>query len=160
MGLKFRRLEYLGGHLGRRLASIFRSEVEGCDLVVPVPLHPGRFLVRGYNQATAIARPLARALELPVAGSLRRRLATPPQSRLDSAERRRNPRAAFGLWRPGRCRGRRVLLVDDVVTTGATLAAAAACLVRAGAESVTALTAARTPTRDETEYLGPAPHAP
>ncbi len=155
---KFGRLEYLGGHLGRRLAELFRRELGGCDLVVPVPLHWRRYLTRGYNQAAAIARPLARALELPAANLLRRRRATPPQSRLHRKDRRRNLRRAFAIRRPaarrtGRCRGRHVLLVDDVVTTGATLEAAARCLRRAGARAVTALTAARTPTREEALQL-------
>ena len=72
-GLKFRRLEYLGDHLGRRLGELFRRQVGGCDLVVPVPLHWRRRLSRGYNQAAVIARPLARTLGLPVASVLRRR---------------------------------------------------------------------------------------
>ncbi len=153
VGLKFGRLEYLGGHLGRRLGELFQPRVADCDLVVPVPLHWRRRLTRGYNQAAAIARPLGRALELPVAPLLRRRRATPPQSRLHKKERRKNLRRAFAVYRPGRCRGRRVLLVDDVVTTGATLEAAARCLRRAGARSVTALTAARTPTKQEALLL-------
>lgn len=158
VGLKFRRLEYLGGHLGRRLGELFRRQLKSCDLVVPVPLHWRRRLSRGYNQAAAIARPLGRTLGLPVASVLRRRRATPPQSRLHKKERRRNLRHAFAvrrhvLRRTGRCRGRRVLLVDDVVTTGATLEAAARCLRRAGAREVTALTAARTPTRQEALLL-------
>ena len=80
VGLKFGRLEYLGGHLGGRLGELFRHQVADCDLVVPVPLHWRRRLSRGYNQAAAIARPLARALERPVASVLHRRRATPPQS--------------------------------------------------------------------------------
>ncbi len=153
MGLKFGRLEYLGGHLGRRLGELFRHRLADCDLVVPVPLHWRRQLSRGYNQAAAIARPLGRTLELPVAPALRRRRPTPPQSRLHRKERRKNLRRAFAARRPGRCRGRHILLVDDVVTTGATLEAAARCLKRAGARTVTALTAARTPTRQEALLL-------
>lgn len=157
MGLKFQRLEYLGAHLGRRLAKLFHPELADCDLIVPVPLHWRRFLGRGYNQAAVIARPLARALGLPVVGVLRRRRPTPPQSRLDRAARRRNLRGAFAVRRPGRCRDRHILLVDDVVTTGATLEAAARCLRRAGAREITALTAARTPTRKEAQHLPKAP---
>ncbi len=177
-GLKFRRLEYLGAQLGRTVAGLLRQELADCDLVVPVPLHWRRYLRRGYNQAAAIARPVAAELGLPVTGVLRRRRATPAQSRLSRNERRRNLRDAFAL-RPGvfakvapearkgqrrapearkgqrrapasrsrntACTGRRVLLVDDVATTGTTLQTAAACLRRAGAASVTALTVARTP---------------
>ncbi len=148
-GLKFRRLEYLGAQLGRSVAGLLRRELDGCDLVVPVPLHWRRFLSRGYNQAAAIARPIAAELGRPLRGVLRRRRATPAQSRLRRDDRRRNLRGAFsprlgaGFGVP--YRGRHVLLVDDVVTTGTTLRAAAACLRRAGAAKVTALTVARTP---------------
>ncbi len=149
-GLKFRRLEYLGVQLGRAVADLLRSELADCDLVVPVPLHWRRFLRRGYNQAAVIARPVAAELDLPVASVLRRRRATPAQSRLRRAERRSNLRDAFSLRRLAftagvSCIGRRVLLVDDVVTTGTTLETAATELRRAGAASVTALTIARTP---------------
>ncbi len=119
-------------------------------MVVPIPLHWWRYLRRGYNQAAAIARPIAAEFDLPLSGALRRRRATPAQSRLSRAERRCNLLDAFALW-PGlasTCERRRVLLVDDVVTTGATLQAAAACLRQAGAASVTALTIARTPEPD------------
>ncbi len=149
-GLKFRRLEYLGAQLGRAVAALLRPQLAGCELVVPVPLHWRRFLGRGYNQAAVIARPVAAELGLPLAGVLRRRRAVPPQSRLSRAERRRNLRGVFavrraGIRRAAACAGRRVLLVDDVETTGATLRAAAACLRQAGAKSVVALTVARTP---------------
>ncbi len=144
-GLKFRRLEYLGAQLGRAVAGLLSPRLADCDLVVPVPLHWRRYLTRGYNQAAAIARPLAGDLGLPLAGVLRRRRAAPAQSRLSRVERRRNLRGVFGTRRASRCAGRRVLLVDDVETTGSTLRAAAACLRRAGAESVTVLSVARTP---------------
>ncbi len=154
-GLKFRRLEYLGTQLGREVAGLLRTEAADCDLVVPVPLHWRRYLGRGYNQAAVIARSLAAELGLPMAGVLGRRRATPAQSRLSRAERRRNLDDAFALrQRPWAgvattCTGRRVLLVDDVTTTGTTLQTAAACLRRAGAVTVTALTVARTPEPDQ-----------
>jgi len=145
MGLKFRRLDYLGAHLGRVLAEIYRPELGDCELVVPVPLYWTRRLSRGYNQALTIARPLAAALGIPLAQPLSRRRPTPPQSRLSRAARRRNLQDAFALKRTAACRGRHLLLVDDVTTTGATLEAAAACLRRADPKSIVALTAARTP---------------
>ncbi len=144
-GLKFRRLEYLGGQLARELARLFRDQLTDCELVVPVPLHWRRYLSRGYNQAAAIAAPLAAELDLPIAAALRRRLPTPAQSRLARAERTINLQGAFAVRRSRLCSGRHIVLVDDVVTTGTTLNTAARCLLASGAASVTALTAARTP---------------
>jgi ComF family protein len=145
--LKFRRLDYLGRHLGEVLAGRFAGELEGIDLVVPVPLHWRRRLARGYNQAERIARPLAGRLGLPLVPLLRRARATPPQSLLGRAARVANLRRVFRVADPARLRGRRLLLVDDVATTGATLEAAAAVLRGAGAAAVTAVTAGRTLSR-------------
>jgi ComF family protein len=123
--------------------------LDDADVVVPVPLHWRRRLRRGYNQAERIARPLALAIDRPLATALRRRRATPPQSGLGRSERLRSPRRAFGV-RPTKATtaalvGRTVLLVDDVATTGATLDAAAAALKNAGAAAVIAVVAGRTP---------------
>jgi ComF family protein len=141
--LKFRRLDYLGRHLGEVLAGRFAADLERIDLVVPVPLHWRRRFLRGYNQAERIARPLASRLGLPLAPLLRRARATPPQSLLGKAARVANLRRAFRVPDPARLRGRHLLLVDDVATTGATLEAAAAVLRAAGAAAVTAVTAGR-----------------
>ncbi|HVR98248.1 MAG TPA: phosphoribosyltransferase family protein [Thermoanaerobaculia bacterium] len=146
-GLKFRRLDYLGAHLARSLAAELAGELAGFDVVAPVPLHWRRCFARGYNQAACIGRPLAGLLALPFARLLARRRATPPQTSLHRDDRLENLRRAFHVRRPRRVRGLRVLLVDDVATTGATLDAAAAALKKAGAAAVTALVAARTPAR-------------
>lgn len=149
IALKFRRLDYLGRQLGERLAEPFAAELSDIDLVVPMPLHWLRHLQRGYNQAWEIARPLARALGKPCRRILGRRLPTPSQSRLGREARQRNLRRAFAVRRPGLCRGRNLLLVDDVVTTGATLRTAASSLKDAGARSIIALVVARTPEASE-----------
>jgi ComF family protein len=145
LGLKFRRLDYLGGHLAAALADAMGEELAVCDAVVPVPLHWRRRLARGYNQAERIARPLADRLGRPLVAALARRHATPPQSRLGRAGRLVNLDRAFTVRKPGKVGGLRLLLVDDVATTGATLEAAAAALRAAGAASVTAVVAGRTP---------------
>ncbi len=112
------------------------------DVVVPVPLHRARLASRGFNQAALLARPLSRALGVPlVAGRLSRVRPTRPQVGLDADARKDNVRGAFRLRRAV---GGRVLLVDDVRTTGATLAEAARVLREAGAE-VRTLTLARAP---------------
>lgn len=145
---KFRRLDYLGRHLGEALAERFAGEIaargEPLDLVVPVPLHWRRRLGRGYNQAERIAGPLAARLGLPVALALRRIRSTPPQSLLGKAARSHNLRRAFRVPRSAQVRGLRLLLVDDVATSGATLDAAAAVLKKAGAREVVAVAAGRT----------------
>jgi ComF family protein len=113
------------------------------ELVVPVPLHPRRLRARGFNPALVVARAVARTAAAPVAATALARLRdTPSQTGLSAGERRRNLRGAL------RARGAvpaRVWLVDDVVTTGATLREAARALCAAGAESVVAVCAARTP---------------
>jgi ComF family protein len=113
------------------------------DWLVPVPLHPRRLRGRGFNPAAVAARYAARALSLELRPTALQRVRdTPSQTGLRRRERRRNVRGAF------RARGRvpeRIWLVDDVVTTGATLEEAARALRRAGARQVVALCAARTP---------------
>lgn len=115
----------------------------GADVVVPVPLHRSRERTRGFNQA----QELARHLGVPLAGALSRTRRTPSQADLPAAGRHANVRGAF-TWRPDvPVLGAIVVLVDDVVTTGATLNACAAPLLDAGAKEVRALTAARAPLR-------------
>lgn len=162
---KFGRRRHLGERLARPLADLLladptarlRDGPAAADLVVAVPLHPLRHLRRGYNQAAALARPLARRLGLPYRSALYRRRATPPQSRLPRQRRRQNLRHAFAAL-PGAARhlnGNRVVLVDDVATTGATLEAAAETLRAAGARSVTAVALACTPAVDKGKPGGP-----
>lgn len=145
--LKFRRLDYLGRHLGEAIAERWREEMAGGGLVVPVPLHWRRRLTRGYNQAERISRGLADRLGLPLVPALARRRGTPPQTSLGREERKANLRRAFRV--PGRqaarLRGQRIFLVDDVATTGATLETAAALLKEEGAAAVLAVVAGRTP---------------
>lgn len=114
------------------------------DALIAVPLHRTRLRSRGYDQALELARPLAAALALPtLSDALRRQRPTLPQSRLDAPIRRRNLRDAFVV---GRNRlPAHVALVDDVMTTGATLHAAARTLRRAGVARVDAWVCARVP---------------
>lgn len=113
------------------------------DLILPIPLHPRRRRRRGYNQSELLARPLAQAMSIPVdASALRRTRHTPPQVGLGPAERHDNVRGAFAAD-AAVALGRNILLVDDVLTTGATMSAAAEALLAAGAASVAAYCLAR-----------------
>lgn len=106
------------------------------DMAVPVPLHRGRLAKRGYNQSEFLARKLAARLGLPVCNAVQRVRATEDQTRLGGEARRQNARGAFRVRRryAKALRGARVLLVDDVRTTGATTEACAEALRAAGAE--------------------------
>jgi ComF family protein len=120
-----------------------RSEAEQADLVTAVPLYRWRFYPRGYNQAALLARQLRRhGLRAPLRRVLVRVRDTRPQVGLSRAARLANVRGAFRVRRPDDVRGRRVLLVDDVMTTGATAGACARALKAAGAKGVTVAVAA------------------
>lgn len=170
--LKFHRQERLGHRLGKLLASVWSAIEAGIQddqddppVVVPVPLHPARQRERGFNQSRLLAQGLVQAMaSRGISGGcvvrrsqralgtwsarlegrcLERRRSTDPQSGLSLSARQRNVRGAFVVSSPNRLRGRRVVLVDDVMTTGATASACAAALKRAGARQVVVLTLAR-----------------
>ncbi len=126
--------------------------IETADAVAPVPLHPGRLLTRRFNQAAEIARPLARdAHREYLPDALVRARATETQGGRSARGRRLNVKSAFALTRAGarRVRGRRILLVDEVLTTGATAEACAAALLDAGARAVDLAVVARVRTARE-----------
>src|SRR5438094_1166129 len=144
--LKFEQIEPLGTWFADRLAEVVNSEANrlAADVVVPVPLHRERERERGYNQAALLSKPLAKRLRLPhKAVLLVRTRARPDKQVLSLEERWESVRGAFAT-RPGsQVDNLRVLLVDDVLTTGATLDACARALREAGAKSVIGLTVAR-----------------
>ncbi len=144
--LKWERIEPLAALFAERLAEVARREGEflTAEVVVPVPLHRDRERQRGYNQAGLISRPLARKLGLPHKAVLLMRTRPRPNKQvLTFEERWESVRGAFAT-RPGsQVDNKRVLLVDDVMTTGATLDACARALLNSGAKSVVALTVAR-----------------
>jgi len=145
--MKFSDLPGLAGPLGRILASRLLAAGVEVDLIVPVPLHWRRRWRRGYNQADLLALAVANDLRLPVAPRrLRRRRATASQTGRSRRGRVANVRGAFVTGRSG-FGGSRILLVDDVMTTGATLAECARVLRAAGASEVHAAASARTYSR-------------
>lgn len=136
----------LGERLGRLMADrdypLFR--IEDYELIVPVPLHPRRLRQRGFNQSVLLAREVSRRRGVPMDfQALRRIVDTDSQAGLKRGERQSNMKKAFSVPDPGRIRGRRILLVDDVHTTGSTLGECAGTLLKGGAEAVGALTLAR-----------------
>jgi ComF family protein len=140
--LKFHGQLAVARSLGRAMASL--ASAEPGAVVVPVPLHVDRLRERGYDQAALLARELARATGLPLAvRALRRIRPTPAQTALDAAARRSNLRGAFASSE--RAPARTIVLVDDVLTTGATVDACARALRRAGAARVVVVTVGRTP---------------
>jgi ComF family protein len=113
------------------------------DVIVPLPLHWRKRLERGFNQSELLAKSVSRRTGIPVARALRRRKRTESQAGLTRAQRRTNVLGAFEVSRRDDIAGRHVLLIDDVLTTGATASACASVLKRAGAKRVSVLTLAR-----------------
>jgi ComF family protein len=141
--LKYRGRRSLATPLGRLIKQHGERILENADVVVPVPLHWRRQWRRGFNQAEEMAA----GLGLPVAHVLRRTRATASQADLPAARRHANVHGAFSLRRRVCVSGLRLVLVDDVCTTGATLEACARVLRNAGAADVGAVTAARVVSR-------------
>ena len=146
--LKYAGERRLAEPLGDAAAARWRRVAAGGDLVVPVPVHADRARERGYDQAVLIAEVVAARLGLPMAPILVRRRRTIAQFELDRTRRRTNVTGAFGLRDPvvaarATVRGRWVVLIDDVTTTGATLAGCGDVLMAGGAVAVSGLTVAR-----------------
>ena len=146
--LKFRARLPLASVFGQLLIRAAGPSLQQADILLPVPLSQERLEQRGFNQALEIARPLARAWNLPlmIDGCVRSRN-TSAQAELPLTQRRVNMRGAFAVRHRSTIDNRHVLVVDDVMTTGHTLRELAACLKRHGAARVSNLVLARTPMR-------------
>ena len=143
--LKYDGERRLADPLGAAVAARWRRAGAGGEVLVPIPVHAARRRERGFDQAELLAAAAARHLALPWSPALVRQRATAPQFRLDRQNRAANMVDAFAPagGRVADIAGRWVVLVDDIVTTGATLSAAAATLLDAGAVAVSAVTVAR-----------------
>jgi ComF family protein len=143
--LKYAGERRLAGPLGEAVAARWARAGAGGEALVPVPVHEERRRRRGFDQAELIARAAASPLRLPMLPALRRVRATVAQYELDRRHRARNVEAAFAVAPSAApfVRGRWLVLVDDVTTTGATLAACAEALVTSGALAVSAIVVAK-----------------
>lgn len=153
---KYGRVQTLAKPLAKLLARALPRE-QSYDLIVPMPLHWRKRWQRGFNQAALLAREIGRRTHTPVQSVVRRVRHTASQAGLTSAKRRENVSGAFRVR--ARLDGRRVLLIDDVLTTGATAASCARALKRAGADQVTLLTLARADRRPISDPLDFSDHA-
>jgi ComF family protein len=134
-------------HLSRWMQRAGAELLDACDVIVPVPLHRWRLLWRSYNQAALLANALGKIAGKPVVpDALARIKATPSQGRLDRQSRRRNVARAFAVTRGPMIAGKRVLLIDDVLTSGATAEACTRALLAGGAQQVDVLVLGRVPT--------------
>lgn len=143
--LKYNGFRPLAKPLGSRIAGLVTDfQPISFNLVLPVPLHSKRQRLRGFNQSALLAKQLAKVcgIALGMKDCVRVR-DTPPQTGLRAAERRRNVAGAFHVPSPPAVNSKRVLLIDDVMTTGATANSCARALLEAGAECVSVLTLAR-----------------
>lgn len=136
----------VGRALGRRMARASYESLEIADfsLIIPVPLHPKRLRERGFNQSLILARQVSKRFAIPLDFlTLRRTVHTEAQVTLSGKQRRANVRGAFAVADPVRIQGAKVVLIDDVYTTGSTVAECARVLLKSGAKEVAVLTLAR-----------------
>ena len=141
---KYQKVRPLAKHLGALIARAIPRE-QSFDLIVPMPLHWKKRWTRGYNQSELLAMEVARRWGVPVKKVVRRVKPTMPQAGLSNSKRRLNVRGAFAARES--IKGLRILLIDDVLTTGATAGACAKVLKRAGASHVAVAAVARTDRR-------------
>jgi len=144
LSFKYKNVKALAAPLAQLLEGYLRAHHLPADALIPVPLHPRRLRERGYNQSSLLAGELSKLASLPLAeGLLVRHKNTPPQTRTKSSEERQGNVAGAFVCRDGRMEGKRLLLIDDVCTSGATLNSCSIALKAAGATSVWALTLGR-----------------
>lgn len=128
------------------LAELIRSEFgDGYDVLTWVPISRKRYKKRGYDQAQLLAKEVGKLLGVRPIRTLRKIRNTPPQSRAGDAEKRRkNISGAYAVWKPERFAGKRILIFDDIFTTGSTISECARTLGKAGADQILCATVART----------------
>lgn len=137
--LKYQQKENIGEWLGEQFAYSLQSKgrFAAVEIIIPIPLHPSRIKFRGYNQCDAIARGMASVLQIPIVnGVLTRSIATQSQTKKNRFQRFENMNSVFSVAQASTIKGKNVLLLDDVLTTGATLVSAAQVLQQAGSNKL------------------------
>ncbi len=137
--LKYQQKENIGEWLGEQFAYSLQSKgrFAAVEIIIPIPLHPSRIKFRGYNQCDAIARGMASVLQIPIVnGVLIRSVATQSQTKKNRFQRFENMNSVFSLAQASAIKGKNILLLDDVLTTGATLVSAAQVLQQAGSNKL------------------------
>jgi ComF family protein len=145
--MKFHGKKSLSRWLGEEMARAASQSPEfaSADALIPVPLHKTKFRERGYNQSLLLAQCVSKQLDIPVLDQVLKRVRyTKSQAKLNAVERDKNMHGAFGVFSEELIRGKRIIVIDDVFTTGATIKACARQLLNAGAANVLSLTAAKT----------------
>ncbi|RJQ13817.1 ComF family protein [Candidatus Parcubacteria bacterium] len=140
---KYRYIQEISSILSKLMAENLKQyKLEGF-IIVPVPLYPKKLNERGFNQAELLAKDISSSLDLPMENVLQKIKSTPSQTELSSKERKLNPKDAFLCFAPERIRGKNIILVDDVFTTGATLEECAKTLKQYGVKIIGAVVFAR-----------------
>ena len=137
--LKYQQKENIGEWLGEQFAYSLQSKgrFAAVEIIIPIPLHPSRIKFRGFNQCDAIARGMASVLQIPIVnGVLIRSVATQSQTKKNRFQRFENMNSVFSLAQASAIKGKNILLLDDVLTTGATLVSAAQVLAKAGSNKL------------------------
>ena len=137
--LKYQQKENIGEWLGEQFAYSLQSKgrFAAVEIIIPIPLHPSRIKFRGFNQCDAIARGMASVLQIPIVnGVLTRSVATQSQTKKNRFQRFENMNSVFSLAQTSAIKGKNILLLDDVLTTGATLVSAAQVLQQAGSNKL------------------------
>jgi competence protein ComFC len=143
---KYGRQFYLRGVIAEYLIEAMQDErIQGlpADCIIPVPLHPARLRERGFNQAEALAEVVFKRNGVPILRCIQRKRYTQTQTQFDRSERMLNLRNSFAMRKNSDVRGKHLVLLDDILTTGSTLHECALVLRAAGAETVRAITVAR-----------------
>lgn len=140
---KYRNDITLARPLARLAVEVIKKEKIDVDYIIPIPLHWFKFLVRGYNQTGLVAKIISKETKIPIKYYLKKSKYTKSQTKLTGIQRRTNIRNTFVVKNEKEVKGKRILLMDDVYTTGSTLRAAGRNLIEAGAQKIIVLTLAR-----------------